>query len=75
MALNTTREQIENQARSVANDNKLNSKMLMGFETGLSDYALEIKSMKDILNQTRKMMPSYGERATVLEQKHELIIL
>ena len=46
-ALNTTRETVENQSRSVTNENKVNSKMLMQFENNLSNFALDLRQTKD----------------------------
>lgn len=43
LALNSTRETVETQARSVNSENKISSKMLMQFENSLSTFQLEIK--------------------------------
>ena len=45
-ALNTTRETVENQAQAVAQDNRVNSKMLMNFEKNIADITLEVRELK-----------------------------
>jgi len=64
-ALNITRESVEKQAQSVANDNRLNSKMLMNFEKNMGDVNLEVRELKDSQFQMRKVVTGLGEQLQI----------
>lgn len=74
LALNSTRETVDNQARAVSNDNKINSKMLMQFETGMSNFSLEVRNLKDSVSSMRKMVPNLSEKIMNMEARHDEII-
>lgn len=66
-ALNTTRETVENQAQAVAQDNRVNSKMLMNFEKNIADITLEVRELKLQNSQVNRIVTDLGERVTGLK--------
>ena len=75
LALNTTRDTVDNQARSVSNDNKVNSKMLMTFETNLSNFALEARSNKDTMTHLLAESTKQNEKLMSVEANYSTIQL
>ena len=48
--------------------------MIIQFENNMSNFALDVRSMKDSIANVRKMIPSQGEKITQLEARHDDII-